>query len=477
MVSDKFRQQLRQEAARWQTDGLINAEQYQQLSQRYQFETLDTNARDRFIVILISLGSILLGLSAITFVAANWQAISRELKLLLLLLLLVGVNAAGFYLWRHPTLTDRRQWQQRLGQGLLLLGALILGANLALVGQLFHINGATAELCLIWGLAVLAMAYSLRLSSLGVLAIGLIGIGYWQGIQASYGAGIAPGWQWVLQFMPLIAGALFVPLAYWCRSRLIFGLAAIAIISSFEVVLSDVNRLFTGTSGILVALAVALPPALLWSYDDRLWHTAQPTDATEHESTFPAVARRLALLVVTTLVYILSFHGAWEGSDRVPIATQITYLFTTGSPILLNLNVLAVLGVTLAQWIALARPGRTGRWRLSQTDSLMLLLLIAIALIVFWHWSIAPIMAIATLLFNLMLFLLAAQFLRQGLADGKRYLFWSGMIILTIQILSRMLEYETGLLLKSLAFLVCGIGIMIIGLWFERHVRSLRREG
>jgi uncharacterized membrane protein len=143
MVSDKFRHQLRREAEVWQDEGLIDAGQYQQLAQRYQFTQLDTTARNRFVAILVGLGSVLIGLGVITFVAANWQELPRAVKVMLLLSLFIGVNVAGFYFWRRSPGT-----QQRLGQGLLLLGALILGANMGLMGQMFHVNAPFFELLL-----------------------------------------------------------------------------------------------------------------------------------------------------------------------------------------------------------------------------------------------------------------------------------------------------------------------------------------
>jgi len=48
--------------------------------------------------------------------------------------------------------------------------------------------------------------------------------------------------------------------------------------------------------------------------------------------------------------------------------------------------------------------------------------------------------------------------------------------MLTLQILSRVLEYETGLLVKSLVFVICGVGVIFVGLWFERYVRTLRMD-
>ena len=102
MISDKFRRELREQAKLWQAEGLIDTSFYQQLSERYQFNTLETASRNRFLSILMSLGGILLGIGVITFVAANWQVWSREVRVALLLSLFVAVNAAGFYLWRIP---------------------------------------------------------------------------------------------------------------------------------------------------------------------------------------------------------------------------------------------------------------------------------------------------------------------------------------------------------------------------------------
>ncbi|MEK0189760.1 DUF2157 domain-containing protein, partial [Microcoleus anatoxicus] len=117
-------------------------------------------SRNRFLGILISLGSILLALGVITFVAANWQVWSREARVALLLSLFVAVNAAGFYLWRippsrsknsNPNIPLTKGRNKLLGEGLLLLGSLILGANMALMAQMFHIGGSAYGLFLAWG--------------------------------------------------------------------------------------------------------------------------------------------------------------------------------------------------------------------------------------------------------------------------------------------------------------------------------------
>ena len=267
MSSEKFRRQLRQETEKWWKEGWIDAALYQRLSERYQFSQIETAASHRFVSILLGLGGVLMGLGGITFVAANWQAWPREFRVFLLMSLFVGVNAIGFYLWRRPAF---KPGLQRLGHGLLLTGALILGANMALMSQMFHQSGQAYELYFIWGLGVVAMAYSLRLTSLGVLAWILMAISYGGWFSESF----APNNTWIaflMDYMALLASLIFVPLAYWLRSRVIFGLASIGFASCFSFgVISLAFRYEFGLGG-WAAIAFTLPPALLWAYDKDIW--------------------------------------------------------------------------------------------------------------------------------------------------------------------------------------------------------------
>jgi uncharacterized membrane protein len=450
MLSDKFRRQLRQEAEQWRTEGLIDASVYEQLSDRYQFSEIETVARNRFIVILLGLGSVLLGLGIITFVAANWQVWSREWKVTLLLSGFVGINAVGFYLWRRPT----QRWQRRLGQGLLLLGALALGANMALMSQLFHQSGLLYQLFIIWGLGVLAMAYSLRLTLLGILAALLIGLGYLQGQPEFVPIGEFSWLRLLVQHMPVLAVLMFIPLAYWCRSRWIFRIGAVMVVYSLEANL--IRSSLFGSFGWLAAIACALPAALLWAYDDSLWRRRPP--ATE---LFDGVARNLAIIFLSGLFYFLSFYGIWDTSS-VPLTENTSPLLR---PLLVDIFILG--GLTLFEWLQLLR-------HLNRTTSLVAIMIAISALIPFWHLSIDRIAIAAVLLFNLLLFLLGVGLIRKGLAQGQRRLFWGGMVLLTLQIFTRMLEYNTDLLFKSLVLLLCGFGVLVGGLWFERYVRVRR---
>ncbi|WP_293123545.1 DUF2157 domain-containing protein [Microcoleus sp. bin38.metabat.b11b12b14.051] len=464
MISDKFRRELRAEAKLWEAEGLIDSSLYQQLSERYQFYTIETSSRNQFLSILIGLGSILLGIGVITFVAANWQVWSREIRVAMLLSVFVAVNAAGFYLWRIPPSQNKNLNQsilpltkgrnQLLGEGLLLLGALILGANMALMAQMFHIGGSAFGLFLVWGIGVLGMAYSLRLTSLGVLSALLIGFGYWLAV-LDWSSQVEFSWLQVLvRQMPIAASLMFVPIAYWCRSRVIFVIGAIAIIFSLQVSIAQ-----GADGGWGAAIFCALPPALLWGYDDVMWPKV-------HSRLFQPTARSLALLYFAGLFYFLSFHWFWQDSPT-PRETGPDWV------LLANTAVLGALAVF--EWLHLGRLELRRRTRKpgDLTSGAIAFFILAAAFIPFFHLTFTPLPVLATFLFNVLSFLLAVGLVREGLALGNRQSFWGGMVLITLQIISRLFEYNTELLLKSFVFVLCGIGVIAAGIWFERHFAKI----
>ena len=470
MTTDKFRSQLRQEAEVWRTEGIINDSQHEQLAQRYQFNTLDTSSRNLFVMVLIGLGCILIGLGIITYVASNWQELSKSFKVLLLLSLFVSVNTTGFYIWRKL-----RESSQRLGNGLLILGALILGANMALMGQIYQVNNPFYELMLAWGIGVLAMAYSLRLTSLSLLAILLIWIGQWgftiNNLFDNSWLYQKLTWASLLgEHMPILACIMFVPLAYLCKSRWIFAFSAIAIVSALVGNLYfysyGIGRLFNLStlqiSGWAIALLFTLPPILLWSYDDFRENQAI-------SKSFRAISQNLALIYLAGVFYSFSFYSLW--ANLSPDSSQTELLKVNFFP-LISLFALIIIGVW--QWVRLGQKMTRHRPLRSQDlTTIVVGLLIGItALIPLWHTYIAPIPELATFAFNALLFLLSIGLMREGLTHGQRRAFWFGLLLLICRILNWFFLANTGLFIKSLVFVLCGVGVIAIGLWFEKYVRT-----
>lgn len=460
MITEKFRRQLRQEAQLWREEELISEAFYQQLIERYQLNHLEAAASSRFVMILIGLGSILLGLGAITFVAANWQNWSRELKTILLLSLFVAVNTVGFYFWRHSQTQLGMGQKRRLGEGLLIFGALTLGANLALMSQMFHQSGSSYELFLIWGLGVIAMSWSLSLTSLGFLGILLYGIGYWLGFSNLLAFNEFSFLNFLLEHTALLTGLLFIPLAYRCQSRAIFLMALLILIPALQFSLFPLLNFYIPT-GLWFALCCIFTPLLLWGYDDSLLPTV-------HSRQFQPLARNLSIIFLAVLFFWFSFNSFWRyfTLNQSRDVTQTSYW--------LLIDFVFYLALILLEWYYLAKPSLLypKRWGFDNVTTVFAGLLVLTAILCFWHLQIYPIPEVATFLFNVQTFVLAIGLIRIGLEKTKRFAFWGGMILLVSQIISRTFEYNTELILKSFVFGLCGVGVILAGLWFERHLSA-----
>lgn len=452
-MSEKFRYQLRQEARQWQAEGLIDVQVYKKLAQRYQFEELDETDQNRFVTVLLGLGSVLLGLAVVTLVAANWQGWSRSRQIITLISALIGTNTAGFYLWQ----SRQQSWQTFLGKGLLLLGALLLGANLALMSQMFHLSGAVYQLYLLWGVGVLVMASGLRLTFLGILAMILVAIGYGLGVPEDFQGREFSGFQLVIQQMPLLVGIAFIPLAYWCHSRWLFGLAVIFAVVSLEINLTqqllefvNVSTPFTAFSAVFACI---VPPGLLWAYRGALW---------KQSDEFDPIARSLALVFLGILYYWFSFNFIWQGTLE-NVRTELGWW-----DFLTFLDTFLYGFVAVWAWIGLGRQANSPYWRLSLATTLIATSLLMTGVLVWWHLGIAPIGAVTVVAFNLLLFALSLGLLRYGTTQGKRGSFWGGIVLLALQILTRMIEYDTSLIAKAVVLFATGIAVMVGGIWFEK---------
>ena len=466
MVSDKFRYQLRKEAKKWQNEGLIESDTYQKLATRYNLENLETVSNNTFLAVIITLGFTLLGLAVITFVAANWQMWSKPVKVLILVGFFIAINTTGFYLYREQS----EDWKSRLGQGLLLLGGLSLGANIGLMSQIFHQTGTVYKLFLFWGFGVLLMAYALRLTSLGILALILIGISYFSNLSeiGYYGHSINELNTFIekIALTPLLVILLFGYLAYWCSSRWLFGLAIILWLNIFiinTITFSAINPNFF--PGLILACTATIPPAFLWAYQDDLGFLRNSLPQ------FAPISRKIAILQLGIIFYALSFNSWWDQNVRFRGILEWTMSRTE---IFFSAIVIVFLLVSIWLWWKLGKSQRNNAsWRVDRNTAVIGIMILTTGLLIWWDLRIHELGGLATFMFNLLLFLLAIGLIRQSLKFGQRLGYWGGIFLVSLQLLSRMLEYDTELLFKSIVLFLCGISVIFAGIWFENHLKKL----
>ena len=489
-----FRQLLLDEVRQWRNEGLISPQQYQVLCDRYRVEGVEVYARHRYLTVLLGVGFLLVGLGALFFVAAQWDGWPRSLQLGLCVLAMVLSGGTGSFLWWRsgrgiaeakpfsipgfPWIARQISTQQRLANGLLILAALLWGATLQLwAGPDAGANSSV--LYWLWSLGVWVGAIALRSQALAVISFGLGTIAYLQigdgdifnSSQSTFGA-------FVLDYGPAIALAMGIPATWRCRSQALWILTLVAELAALWVALDRWSLPF----GLAAPIALLLPFLMFWSYQDSVVIALAKRVGKGRSLPwlrglgFETLARLMVLLILSSFLYLFSFRSIW---DSLILASYPDFAGVT--PLqwleLIGLGAIASLG-----WGAQLQTFRRRRqqhkpW--SSTEK------IAIAVAVFYGISalllglqgsgmaLTPVSVFTT---NALLFLFSVGCLREGLSHNSRNGFWCGVLLLGLQIISRVLEYDTSLLLKAAVSGGCGVGVIAAGLWFERLLPTLASE-
>ena len=409
------------ELAQWRAEGLVDERAAQELTRRYG---LAADATSRALAVVYIVASVLIGGGVLSFVAWNWEHLPAAAKLGLGGAALVSAYSGGYWL---AEIGGRRPL---LGRALVLLGSLLFGANIGIVGQVFQLDGEFWGAAGLWGAGAALAAWCLRAPVDGFLATVL-------GCVWSIGRMEGGGAAWA----PLVPAAVLVPLAFQLRAPLLFG--AVAVSTSCTLAAAAVEEeaalFFTSafaSAGLFAALAVALPARL---------------------ERFAVVARRLATVVTVVLAYALSFH-------ELSALGRARWVATAWLP--------AILPQLLGIATCLGFAGRAGLARMPRETAIVLGAAGLLAAALFLPEPEVPLAVVA----NLTLAAVAAEGVRSSVHDLVRGRFWTSVALLLTVIVTRFVEFETGLLVKALVFTLCGAAVLAFGLAFERRATA-RRAG
>ena len=155
---EEFLERLPSEVSRWESDGIITAEQGQAILGNYspsEVAPKSYRSQGRLVTSLSIVGAVLVGLGVILFFAANWDAIGRWPKLGLILAAIIAGHGLGYYLRYH-------RGYRRVGSAMVLLACIIYGAGVHLVGQVYNVDVNDPRLMLFWFLGVLPLVYIVK---------------------------------------------------------------------------------------------------------------------------------------------------------------------------------------------------------------------------------------------------------------------------------------------------------------------------
>lgn len=174
-----YRKQVSRDLDVWTTRGWVTPQNAEAI--RKSLESHD--GASRLPLILSLLGAALLGLGALSFVAANWEEMPRLLRLALLFGALGAAYAAAIWLYAKQ--------HRAFAEAALLLAALLFGANIMLIAQMYHLPSNYTGGLLAWSAGTLALAWAAK--SRAVLGASFVLLFIWTAT-ATFDAEISPHW-------------------------------------------------------------------------------------------------------------------------------------------------------------------------------------------------------------------------------------------------------------------------------------------
>ncbi len=432
-VKNSFRRVLPAELSVWLKDGIISEEQGMVISRRYDLDKLREESQATLINAIFIFGAVLIAGGVVAFVAAHWEGIPRFWKLFLIISIMLAVDWAGFYFWKI------RGNLPRLGHALVLLGSLIFGANIALIAQIFHLTADFYHGFLIWTIGALVMAYVVNSIPHAVLAI-IASFIWFIGWLGDNPTGIP-----VYPFALLLA---FLPFAFRWSVR---GVHFLALLGWGVALITYLLPKWPDNSPVPVILSALFLGLSYWGYANL------PLISRNQE--FQYDSKFLGVLTLSVVFYIISFHQVIEMIIKSGWKIGVTWSIF----LIIVCLVSAIVSIIYGYYKAEHRYNK---------DSHLILSVITMILVVTIPFAGVLGLLSGTIISNIGLIILGAFLFRFGLNELDRRFFWLGLGLLVLEIVSRFLEYETGLLWKSLAFVVSGLILIFGGLRFEKKYRK-----
>ena len=142
------------------------AEKRSSLTEKRSSPSEKRRAAVRVPVILSIMAAVLIAAGVISLIAYNWAAIGRGVKTGSAFALLLAAQAAGLLLFLRSPHAPRA-----LRECIAVLWALLFGATVAFVSQIYRLPSDTCSFLFVWGASSVLLAYALRSDALFVLGL------------------------------------------------------------------------------------------------------------------------------------------------------------------------------------------------------------------------------------------------------------------------------------------------------------------
>ncbi len=233
---------LREDLARWAADGRIDPQAVDSLladaaarfdvraDERIPPARAVESRGGRMVESMFLLAGVLLAAGVLTFVAANWEQMSRLTRLAVIG---GGLWASGlFAVWL------RGRAPARYAEGMFLFTAALFGGAMALVAQMYHVSGDLPRFLLTWSLGALALSALMAAEWAGALGL-LVGLG-WSlasagmhltelGLEQAFAGKVRVHWPFLLMLLPAALLALVHRWRWLARASVFAALAWVSV--------------------------------------------------------------------------------------------------------------------------------------------------------------------------------------------------------------------------------------------------------
>lgn len=457
---------LDQELAVWQSDQIVSTDQANQIRGRYESAD-EINDRKRSVAVqaLFAMAALLFGLAVLLLIGFNWDQLSREIKLVVVLSVVTITHLIAFRL--------RSGGQVALSEVVSFLGCLFYGAGIWLIAQAFHLAAHYPDGVWWWAVGVLPFALCLDSLLLHMLFVGLLGL--WSGMEVFGFAHLSPWWG--LRWWQIPNGAYSLPLlalpgliwAYHRKSALAISLyvplfAWWTVLQAFALQLHGRSIFWIGNVGaILILLAEAHRPRDPRGVPYRFW----------------------GVVMVSGILLAMGSYGFWQGlshwqpdwdfeSRWQPIVTEIIASFSLLGLSAGLLFAIRGFGAFALQGEAAELDSARRRWfAISLVGSLMFMSI----------WSLAiPDETIATglpiVLANVVTLGMAMYLVKVGEQEERTRPFAAGILMFLLWALIRYIDLfgeSGGMLGAAIVFALCGGGLVVVGNFWSRKRKALQQ--
>lgn len=396
---------------------VITDEEAARIRTYYSQKPQPTN--NRLVIIFGILGSLLVGMGLVLIIAHNWDVLPKAVKLAVALFpMLAGQSVCGYLLWNK---LNSIAWREATS----VFVVFAVATAIAIVSQVYNIEGNLANFLLVWMLLCLPLMYVMQSSAASLLFwVGITWYACEEGYFRSYADIPYSFWilalaavPWYLQLFRKKISSNFTHLHHWViAGSLIITLGTFA--DHTEELLMPAYMFLFG-----VFVLVGQLPALV---SQRLIANAYLL---------------LGSLGIVSLLLMLSFDWYWEALTHNDVARL---MFSTEAMVCAGL--IAIAAIFFVRLLKTIRAGKL----LSKSY------VIPVFIVLFIVGYLEP--SGGQILINVFILVLSVYTIREGAQADHLGRMNYGLMILMLLIICRFFDTDLSFVIRGLLFMIVGLG-------------------